>query len=600
MRKLAVPLVAIMAIAGCQDRQPPTGPEQDTRPEVEANSAELIPGRYIVVLKASVQDVSGVARQMVAAHGGTLRFTYTHALKGFAAALSEAAAAAVAQHPAVAYVEQDQVVRIIETQTNATWGLDRIDQRDLPLNTTYVYNATGTAVKAYILDTGILTTHQDFGGRAVHGTDEVDDDGDATDCHGHGTHVAGTVGGTTWGVAKNVRLVAVRVLNCSGSGTDAGVIAGIDWVTADHQAGQPAAANMSLGGGFSQALNDAVRNSVNDGVVYAVASGNGYKDPCIGSQYGADSPASEASAITVGATNSSDVEASFSNNGPCVDIYGPGVSITSSWIGSDKATNTISGTSMATPHVAGAAALYLESQPNATADDIDQALTANSTQGKITWNNPFGAKKPGQGNYLLYTGFITSGPPPEPGPPPDGAPNGLGATAVSNAQINLSWTDGSTNESGFRIERCQGAGCTNFTQIASVAANATSYQNTGLAAGTTYNYRVRAFNNDGNSDYSNTAGATTFDNPPVAKYTWSCSAKGGRGCNFNGGGSTDDKGITSYIWNFGDGTTGSGANVTKTYASRGSYLVTLTVSDGVNASQSCAKSVQTGTSGSCP
>src|SRR5215218_6261085 len=202
MRKHVVPLAAALAAAACQDLRTPTA--EDPRPgAAEQSAAKVIPGRYIVVLKPSVQDVSAVARQLVATHGGTLRFTYTHALKGFAAGLSPAAAGALARNPLVAYVEQNQLVRVVTEQTNATWGLDRLDQRDRPLSTTYGYNVTGSGVTAYILDTGIRTTHNDFGGRAVPGVDEIGDGYGSDDCHGHGTHVAGTVGGTTWGVAKD-------------------------------------------------------------------------------------------------------------------------------------------------------------------------------------------------------------------------------------------------------------------------------------------------------------------------------------------------------------------------------------------------------------
>jgi subtilisin family serine protease len=546
-----------------------------------------------------VQDVAGVAMQIALANGGTVDRIYTHAIKGFSVNISDAAAAGLLRHSSVLYVEQNQVVRVIAEQTSATWGIDRLDQRDLPLSTTYVYNRTGAGVDAYIIDTGMNLTHSEFTGRAVAGTDEVDDDSDPTDCNGHGTHVAGTVGGTLYGVAKAVRLIAVRVLNCSGSGTDAGVIAGIDWVTAHHVAGQPAVANMSLGGGFSQALNDAVTASVNDGVVYAVAAGNGYGNACDGS------PATTAVALTVGATNSSDVEASFSDRGPCLDIWAPGVSITSAWIGSNSATETISGTSMATPHVAGASALYLENNPTATATDVDNALSANATTGKITWTNPIGWKPPpppaGQ-DYLLYTGFISGGPPPPPPAPIDGDPTALTAAAVSKSQINLLWEDNSTNEAGFKIERCQGAVCTNFTQIATASANAESYNDTGLSPSTTYRYRVLAFNGPEVSAYTNEAVATTLANiAPNARYTWSCgSSKGGRVCSFNGSTSSDaDGSIAGHAWNFGDGTSGSGSQLQHTFPSRGTFTVTLTVTDnnGATGSRPCA--VETGTSGTC-
>ncbi|MFP5246930.1 MAG: S8 family peptidase, partial [Thermoanaerobaculia bacterium] len=299
-----------------------------------------VPDQYIVVLEDRTFDVDAVADELVTKARGRKNHVYRNALKGFSANLSEKEALALAEDPRVKYVEEDGLVTVSATQTNATWGLDRIDQRDLPLNSTYVYNAMGAGVKAYIIDTGINTAHNDFGGRAINGFDAVDNALPAADCNGHGTHVAGTVGGTTWGVAKGVTLVAVRVLDCQGNGTDSGVIAGINWVTSDHAAGQPAVANMSLGGGASQALDDAVNASINDGITYAIAAGNGdiFGNPQNACNY---SPARVANAITVGSTTSSDARSSFSNYGTCVDIFAPGSSITSAWYSSNTATNTI-------------------------------------------------------------------------------------------------------------------------------------------------------------------------------------------------------------------------------------------------------------------
>jgi len=281
-------------------------------------------------------------------------------------------------------------VRLDTTQSNATWGLDRLDQRDLPLNATYSYDKTGSGVTAYIIDTGIRLSHNDFGGRATSGYDAIDG-GSADDCNGHGTHVSGTVGGTTYGVAKGVRLVAVRVLDCGGSGSNSGVIAGVNWVTSNHAAGQPAVANMSLGGGVSTALDQAVSNSIADGVTYALAAGNSNANACN------SSPARTPNAITVGATTSSDARASYSNYGTCLDVFAPGSNITSAWSTSNTATNTISGTSMASPHVAGAAAVYLEGNPGATPAQVASALSGAATTGKVT--------SPGSGspNRLLYS-----------------------------------------------------------------------------------------------------------------------------------------------------------------------------------------------------
>jgi subtilisin family serine protease len=359
-----------------------------------------IKNSYIVVFK---DGASASATSVAQAHHAKITHTYKTALRGYAATMSEADAKRTAADPAVAYVEQNRVITALETQPNPpSWGLDRIDQRTLPLDSSYTYPNAGNGVTAYIIDTGIRTTHSDFGGRATWGTNTVDSNN--TDCNGHGTHVAGTVGGTAHGVAKQARLVAVKVLNCQGSGTLAGVAQGIDWVTAN--AAKPAVANMSLGAsGTNATLENAVRNSISSGVTYAIASGNSSADACN------FTPARTPEAITVNATDRTDARSSFSNFGSCTDIFAPGRDITSAWNTSDTATNTISGTSMATPHVAGAAAVYLGAHPTAAPAAVQTALKQFASIGKVTGA---GAGSP---NNLLFVGESTDPNPGDPGDP---------------------------------------------------------------------------------------------------------------------------------------------------------------------------------------
>jgi subtilisin family serine protease len=351
-----------------------------------------IPGQYIVVYKKGAVGQVPMVRNLVAQGDAEVVMTYTGSVNGTVLKnVSDAEKLGLEDDPSVDFVEQDQWVTISATQSPATWGLDRTDQRNLPLSNSYTYTATGSGVRAYIVDTGILTTHTQFGGRASFGYDAIGDGRNGVDCNGHGTHVAGTVGGSTYGIAKNVSLVAVRVLNCTGSGTNSGVIAGVNWVT--NNAVKPAVANMSLGGGVSTALDNAVAASIASGVTYAVAAGNSNANACN------SSPSRTPTAITVGATTSTDARASYSNYGTCLDIFGPGSSITSAWYTSTTATNTISGTSMATPHVAGVAALYLQGNPTASAATVRNAIVANGTTGKVT--NP----RTGSPNILLFSNY---------------------------------------------------------------------------------------------------------------------------------------------------------------------------------------------------
>ena len=410
----SIGLVALVATAAIGVGGPAMAAEP-TGTILLANTATAVPGSYIVVLKdRTASTVRSRASQLAGKYEGSVKDVYSSVLYGFASKMSEKAAKRLAADPGVAYVEQDQIFTTQDTQTGATWGLDRIDQANLPLNTTYTYPNTAANVTAYIIDTGILTTHNDFGGRATSGYDFVDNDSNATDCNGHGTHVAGTVGGTTYGVAKAVRLVGVRVLNCAGSGTNAGVISGVNWVT--QNAVKPAVANMSLGGGVSTALDSAVANSVASGVTYALAAGNSTANACN------SSPSRVPSAVTVGATTSTDAKASYSNYGTCVDLFAPGSSITSAWYTSASATNTISGTSMASPHVAGVAALVLSANPSYTPAQVASYLTSSAVSGKVT--------SPGTGSPNLLLQVVNSGTPPTTPPPTTGC-SGTNATPVA-------------------------------------------------------------------------------------------------------------------------------------------------------------------------
>ncbi len=355
----------------------------------------------IVTLQPSA-DAEAAADRLVTARGGEVTRVFEHAINGFAATLTDTLLGVLRGDARVLRVELDRTLRASDTQAPVpSWGLDRVDQRSLPLDGSYRYAGTASAVDVYVVDSGIQVAHPDFGGRAVSGTDTIDGDSDATDCNGHGTHVAGTIGGTSHGMAKQARLIGVRVLDCDGSGATSAVIAGLDWVAAHHQPGRPAVANMSLGGGASATLDDAVRRVIADGVTMAVAAGNENTDACT------KSPARVPEALTVAASDRADARASFSNRGTCVDLFAPGVDIISTWL--VGGTNTISGTSMASPHVAAAAALHLAADPTATPAQVSTAILGATTKGKVSGTARTClllviCSPATPANHLLYTG----------------------------------------------------------------------------------------------------------------------------------------------------------------------------------------------------
>ncbi|MET9628607.1 S8 family serine peptidase [Lentzea sp. NPDC006480] len=372
-----------------------------------------VAGSYVVVFKDGATDVPATnakAFDLARRHGGKISNIYVATVRGFAVKMDEAAAGRLAADPSVAYVRQDGWARMSDTQNDPTWGLDRIDQANLPLDQRYTYPNTAPNVTAYVLDTGIYKAHTEFEGRAKDGYDFIDNDSDASDCQGHGTHVAGTIGSKTYGVAKKVNLVAVRVLDCSGNGQYSQIIKGIDWVA--QNARKPAVANMSLGGGADSTVDSAVQRAIAAGVTFGLAAGNNNGDAC------QTSPARLPEAITVAASDAADKRSIYtggqaSNWGTCVDLFGPGSNITSTRNGGG--TQSMGGTSMATPHVVGAAALYVSANPSATPAQVRDALVNNATPGKITDTQ-------GSPNKLLNISFIGGGgPDPE---PCDAATNG--------------------------------------------------------------------------------------------------------------------------------------------------------------------------------
>jgi subtilisin family serine protease len=454
----------------------------------EAQDGDIIPNRYIVEFSSDVASrvaATDLSENVIA--------MYSHAIDGFVADLDPNEVIDLQMNPNVVSIEPDRVVSVEDTQDGATWGLDRIDQRQLPLNRTFTYANQGQGVTTYILDTGVYAAHNEFSGRVTNGFTAINDGRGTDDCHGHGTHVAGTVAGTTYGVAKLATIVPVRVLGCTGTGSWSGVIAGIDWTVAHHQAGTPAVANMSLGGGVSSAINSAVARATADGITYVVAAGNSNADAC------SYSPASASVAITVGASTPSDARASFSNWGRCVDVFAPGSSITAAYIGSPSTLRNLSGTSMAAPHVAGVVALYLSTNTAATPAQVSSAVLNAATRAVIV-----GAGTESPTSLIYSTSFD-----PAPASAPS-SPSSLRGT-VSSGAVTLSWTappsDGGAPLSDYIIEysTTNGSSWSTVSDGVSTTASATINNLTNFQQ---YLFRVYAVNSIGQSGASATVSLT--------------------------------------------------------------------------------------------
>ena len=559
-------LLTLLSAAGCGESANPVEPAAaEAGTPVTANAgdpASQANARFIVTLAPTARPA-----EVAAEHGVEPEFVYQTVLKGFAGVIGEVARAGLLKDARVVRVEKDQEVTVDgSVQPGATWGLDRVDQRASSLDGAYTYDYSGVGVTVYIVDTGIRYSHEEFAGRASPGFNVLY--GDGSDCHGHGTHVAGTVAGSTYGVAKAAHLVSVRVLQCNGSGSLSGVIAGLDWI--GRNATGPAVANMSLGGTASFTLDDAVERLVSNGVTTVVAAGNNNADAC------GYSPAGAASAITVGATTSSDTRSSFSNYGSCLDLFAPGSLITSSYYTSNDATSTMSGTSMASPHVAGAAALYLSEFPDASPAEVAAGLAARATHGVVA------NAQSGHADLLYTLGDGTTSPPPAPS---NQAPSA--SFSFSCTDLSCVFTDGSSDADG------SVAGWNwSFGDGATAADRSPTHV---YPVGGSYQVTLRVTDDIGATATTSqqvTVQTASTNAPPTPGFNASCD---GLWCSFSDASVDGDGQVVSWTWDFGDGSTQSFAEApaspTHAYTEPGSFDVRLTVTDDDGASATTTRAV---------
>lgn len=572
--------LSLMTVA-CTDAGTPAGPAR-LAPFIDISgnvTAQVVPNEYIVVLRDGARsDLNGAIADASAA-GGTIIARYDATFRGYAVRMPAGGLTTLRQNPEVLLVQPNGVVTKSGTQSpTPSWGLDRIDQVNLPLNNSFTYANDGTGVHSYTIDTGILLTHVDFTGRMGNGYDAVTPGGNANDCDGHGTHVTGTIAGTTYGIAKKATVHPVRVLDCTGSGTYAQVIAGMNWVTANRI--QPAVANMSLGGSKDVATNMAADSMVRKGnIALAVASGNSSANACN------FSPASAPLPLTVNATTSTDARASYSNFGTCTDLFAPGSSIVSDYIGSNTATATLSGTSMATPHVAGALALYRVANPSMTAEQVFAALLADATSNKVT--NP-GTGSP---NKLLYIGNLGGGPP----PPPNAAP-----------VANFTYSCAIRPNGRYRCDFDGSSSTDDVGVVAYLWSTPGEPNQTGVTAAFGFDpgsYQVTLRVTDGGGLTNTITKTVTVGGPPppppptnvapTADFTYSCALRpsGRYRCDLDGSSSTDDVGVVSYLWMTAGEPDRTGVTAIYGLDAGTSISVTLTVTDGGGLSHSVTKTV---------
>src|SRR5256712_166616 len=553
--------LAVLLVGACRDGSTPF------QPQPSDGASRVIPGQYIVVFRDTVADPVGFAQSRVGpaqsranAQGGTLLHTYTSALKGFAARLPDAAVATLRQDPRVAYVEPDRKVTLSGSQqmdaNGDPWGLDRIDQRALPLDRTYTYASTGAGVHVYLVDTGIWTAHSEFEGRADNVFDVTG--GDGTDCIGHGTAVGGIGGRVTYGGGKGVRLPGVQVFrNCNPEAAPSGMIAGLDWVTAHHAS--PAVANLPIQADPSTALAAAVKNLWDSGVFLAVTAGNHNVDACL--------EASGATPFAVAASTRADAKADFSNWGTCIKIYAPGVDIKSTWLGG--VTNTVSGTSFAAPHVTGVAALYKATFGDAPSDTVAKWILSNATPGVIT-GNPDGTP-----NLLLFSP-ATAQPPP-----------------VANFTFSCSGLTCNFDASSSTAQAAATYGWT-WGDATTGSGKTTTHTYTG---GGTYNVTLTLTDAGGLRSGAPPPTRTPPHPPPGADVHVRCA---GLSCSFTSTSSDPDGSIAGYSWTFGDGGTATAQNPSHTYGTGGSYTVTLRVTDNQGATSSPVSKTVTVTAPNSP